>query len=238
MTLTEQVPIACSLNASDAKRRSRKIAELNWSALRSYRRDGLRLELVYAWQAREQVMDMVRRERSCCTFLSFEIIEQPDSLRVIVEAPEAARDAADGVFEALYSKALREAGTPSATSSDCESGNKSNGRIVGASASVAAVGALACGVCCILPFALPAAVLAMSGGVIGWFAKATPWALGIAVIAVLSGWGWVARQTLRTKLRPAKSTYVLMGLATVMLVTSIMWWHFERDVILLLRPHS
>jgi hypothetical protein len=44
-------------------------------------------------------------------------------------------------------------------------------KIAGAAA---ATGALACGVCCVLPFALPAAILALSGGFFAWFGSLKP----------------------------------------------------------------
>ncbi|HUI98551.1 MAG TPA: hypothetical protein VLX44_22565 [Xanthobacteraceae bacterium] len=108
-------------------------------------------------------------------------------------------------------------------------------RVVGASAALAATGALACGVCCVLPFALPAALLAVSGGVIGWFARATPWAMGLALVAVLAGWTWVAVESARSRRRPARSTLLTLGLATAVFAAAIMWWHFERAIIHFLR---
>src|SRR5262249_39022443 len=151
---------------------------------------------------------MVRAKQACCGFLTFEIREEHGALRVIVVAPERARDATNSIFEALYSTA------PSQGACGCDTASIPAGRIVGASAAVAAMGAFACGVCCVLPFALPAAVLAVSGGVLGWFAKATPWAMRIALLAVLGGWIWVAIQTVRTKRRPARSTLLTLGVAT------------------------
>lgn len=108
-------------------------------------------------------------------------------------------------------------------------------RVVGATAAIAATSALACGVCCILPFALPAAMLAMSGGVLAWFASIMPWATGIAIIAVAGGWAWVGAQTVRTRRRPALATLLIMAAATAMLAASLAWPHFEGAVIGLLR---
>jgi hypothetical protein len=195
MTLVEPVSIACTLNAAEFETRRMKIADLNRTALKSYHRDDLRLELFYAIEARPQVLEMVQAEQTCCAFLTFEIREEHRALRVIVGAPEHARDAASFIFERFYSKA------PS----------RGPDRAVGASAALAAAGALACGLCCVLPFALPAAVLAVSGGILGWFAKATPWAMRIALLAVLGGWVWVAIQTVQTKRQQARSTLLTLG---------------------------
>jgi hypothetical protein len=108
-------------------------------------------------------------------------------------------------------------------------------RVVGATAAIAATGALACGVCCVLPFALPAAMLAMSGGVLAWFAGIMPWAIGIALVAVAGGWTWVGAQTVRTRRRPALATLLTMAAATAMLAASLAWPHFEGAVAGLLR---
>jgi hypothetical protein len=167
--------------------------------------------------------------RTCCAFLTFEVREEHGALRVIVEAPERARDAAKSLFEALYSK------TPGQQTCGCKAATASTDRVVGASAALVATGALACGICCVLPFALPAAVLAVGGGVVSWFAKATPWAMRIALLAVLAGWAWVIVQSVRTKRQPAQSTLLTLALATAVFAAAAVWWHFEREIIHLLR---
>jgi hypothetical protein len=160
MTLAEAAPIACTLNAAELKSCGSKLAELNCTALQSYRRSGLRLELLYAIAARPQVLEMVRAQQTCCAFLTFEVREEHGAVRVIVEAPERARDVAEALFEPLYSA------TPSQGSCSCKTvpATASTDRVVGASAALAATGALACGICCVLPFALPATVLAVGAG--------------------------------------------------------------------------
>jgi hypothetical protein len=117
----------------------------------------------------------------------------------------------------------------------CAAASAPTDRVVGASAALAATGALACSVCCVLPFALPATLLAASGGVIGWFARATPWATGLAFLAVLAGWTWVAVASARTRRKPARATLLTLGLATAVFAAALAWWHFERDIIHLLR---
>jgi hypothetical protein len=229
MTLAEPAPLACTLNRGELRARRNNMTELNRVALRSYRRDDLRLELLYAPQARAQVLEMIRAERTCCAFLTFDIHEGPNGLRVVVEAPERARAAADALFAALHATTASEGGR------GCAAAGPPTDRVVGVSAAMVATGALACGICCVLPFALPAALLAVSGGVIGWFAKATPWAIAVALIAVLGGWTWVAIESVRTKRKPARSTLLTLGLATGVFVTAMIWWHFERAIIHLLR---
>ena len=90
---SETVPVACTLGASDFKSRVAWIADLNRRALRSQRRDDLRLELTYASEARDAVLDMVRGEQECCAFLNFEVHDEPGAVRVVIQAPERAREA-------------------------------------------------------------------------------------------------------------------------------------------------
>jgi len=123
----------------------------------------------------------------------------------------------------------------SAGACGCAAPRAPTGRVVGASAALAATGALVCSVCCVLPFALPAALLAAAGGVIGWAAKATPWATGLAVLAVAGGWTWVLLDGMRTRRKPARSALLTLGLATAVFAAAALWWHFEREIIHLLR---
>ncbi len=98
-------PIACTLSAGDMTQRRAWIAQLNRAALRGHVRHDLRLELTYAIEARDDVLRMVSGEQACCAFLTFEVVEEGDAIRVAVTAPEAARGAADTVFEALLARA-------------------------------------------------------------------------------------------------------------------------------------
>jgi len=108
-------------------------------------------------------------------------------------------------------------------------------RIVGATAIVAATGALACGVCCVLPFALPAAIVALTGGVMAWWGNMMPLVRAVAAVAVAGGWLWVGGQSLRTRRRPATSTIMAMILATGMLAGALAWPSFESEILELVR---
>jgi len=100
---SDAAPVACTLGAGDLKARIAAIADLNHRALRGHRRDDLRLELTYAADAREAVLAMVRGEQACCGFLAFEVNDERDAVRVVIRAPERAREAADIVFAAFLS---------------------------------------------------------------------------------------------------------------------------------------
>lgn len=93
------VPIACMLNSGDFRQRLAWIAALNRDALRTRHRGGRRLELTYVPDAVDRVSEMVRREQQCCAFLSFTLHREAERIRVVIEAPEAAADSLDAVFE-------------------------------------------------------------------------------------------------------------------------------------------
>jgi hypothetical protein len=148
-------PIACTLTADDYAERVRSIAELNRAFLRAHRRDGLTLTLTYSPAAAARVRRLVELEGQCCAFLTFRVDETADAVRLAVVAPE---EAASGLH-AVFSPFLE--GVPE--------------RPAGAVAKGAAVAALACGVCCVVPLlALPAVGLTAAGGalaavaVVGW----------------------------------------------------------------------
>jgi hypothetical protein len=103
-TASEAAPIACMLDRGDFRERLAWIADLNREALLGERRDDLRLELTYMAQSLVRVRELVRRERQCCAFLDFELRAEADRVRLVVTAPEAARAAADLVFEPFLSR--------------------------------------------------------------------------------------------------------------------------------------
>src|SRR5258708_1658569 len=93
--------------------------------------------------------------------------------------------------------------------------------VAGGAAGIAALGALACGVCCVLPFALPAAILAVSGGVLAWFAGAYAWMTALAVAAVAGAWLWTGVRTIRAGRRPAPATQLILTVATAILALAV-----------------
>ena len=113
-------------------------------------------------------------------------------------------------------------------------GSKTNGRgapIAASAAGVAATGALACAVCCILPFALPAAALAVAGGALAWLASIYDGAIVVAVVLVAAAWIAVVRQSLRTRKRPAAATTLVMLAPSAMLALAYYWPIVEPVVI-------
>ena len=86
MSKTE-TPIACTLDGPSFKSRIATIGALFNRALRSTRRDGARLHLTFAPEARAEVEELVRLERVCCAFLSFDVRDEPSGIELTITAP-------------------------------------------------------------------------------------------------------------------------------------------------------
>ena len=94
----KSLPIACTLTPGDLRERLGLIRALASDALLGHDRNGLVLTLRYAPEAVERVRAMVASEQHCCGFLTFDVEEQSDVVRVTITAPDNARDAADELF--------------------------------------------------------------------------------------------------------------------------------------------
>jgi len=82
------------------------------------RHGDLTLVLEYRREALPDVRQLVQGEQACCAFLDFKLDERGDSLILTITAPEAARDAADMLFEQFEAR-----GTPAkASACGCTSG--------------------------------------------------------------------------------------------------------------------
>lgn len=233
MTIIESPPIACTLSGSAFKERAAWMAALSRNALRSHRRDDLKLELRYLISARDDVREMVRNERRCCAFLDFEVQERSDDIVVTITAPESARDAADALFDQFLS------GQTPPVACACSSAPKPNTetaqQVAGITAATLATGAAACAACCVLPFALPAAVLASAGGLIAVFEHAYRWMTSLATLVVIATWAWLAWQNMRGHRKPSASTVYIMFLASGIVAIAQLWPLIERPVIQALR---
>jgi hypothetical protein len=105
MTLPKTPPIACTLTAEDFNDRIAWIRQLTRDALRSHERQDLVLDLRYSPEAADRVREMVRKEQECCTFLTFEMREDPDEVRLTITAPEVAKESANLLFEQFVASA-------------------------------------------------------------------------------------------------------------------------------------
>jgi hypothetical protein len=117
---------------------------------------------------------------------------------------------------------------PSDRSPDCgcaasrNANGKATGKVAGAAA-VTALAAVACTACCILPFTLPAALLAAAGGSIAALDHAHGWMTKLAIGVVACAWLWIGWQVGRTRRPAARSTIAFMILATFLTATVASW---------------
>ena len=111
----------------------------------------------------------------------------------------------------------------------CAPPNKAGGKVA-ATTSVTALAAVACTACCVLPFTLPATLLALAGGSIAVLDHAHGWVTRIAVIAVIAAWIWIARQIRKSGRPMARPTAVLMIAATLLTATAAAWPLLEPAV--------
>jgi hypothetical protein len=240
MTATEALPVACTLAPGEYKNRLEGIRALNKDALRSHERRDLVLQLHYAPDARDRVREMVRKEQTCCAFLTFDVREASDDIRVTITAPAQAREAAHMLFEQLVAGAPATSACGCATSSGSDpasaGADKQPGtKVAAVTAGTLATAAVACGACCVLPFALPAAVLAGTGGVLTWFASVHVWVTWLAIPVVVGAWGWIVWQIVRTRRRPAASTLYVMVAATLLMAVAVLWPLIEPQLVRALR---
>ncbi|MFM9847373.1 MAG: hypothetical protein ACKVP3_09445 [Hyphomicrobiaceae bacterium] len=217
-----------------SKTRIAWINDLARDALRTHERRDLVLDLRYAPEARERVREMVRNEQTCCSFLTFDLREEPHEIRLVITAPEAAREAADMLFQQFVAAApAQSACACTVQSPDAKSGavKQPGAKVAGLTAITLATGAVACGTCCVLPFALPAAALAGTGSILALFAAAHAWVTILAILAVVGAWGWIATLIVRTRCRPASSTLTLMLTATALTGVAVLWPFIEPHLL-------
>jgi hypothetical protein len=237
MMMIETPTIACTLAPGALKDRTAWITALNRDALRKCQRRDLVLELSYAPEARERVREMVRSEQACCAFLGFELHESGSEIRLTVTAPEAAREAADTLFEQLaVNSPAPSCGCATTVSAAKPPPEEPPGsKAAGITAMTLSTGAVACGVCCVLPFALPATVLASTGALLAWFVKLHLWVTVVALLSVVGAWSWIAWQSRRTRRKPGASTLLIMSMATVLLTAAVLWPLLEKPLIRMLQ---
>jgi len=108
-------------------------------------------------------------------------------------------------------------------------------KAVSATAMTLSTGGLACVACCVLPFTLPATILASTGALLSAFIHMRWWLLAPSVIAVIGAWSWIAWQMRRTGGKPSTSTLAMMTVSTLFMTVSLLWPLIEKPLIHALR---
>jgi hypothetical protein len=257
MTPTHEQSIACTLQGGSYTDRLAGIAEVARDGLRRSERRDLTLELTYAPHVADRVRDMVAKEQDCCAFLTFDVDDTSDAIRVTISAPERAREVADFLFEQFVPTSMQETkaaccatsrtcGLDSlpdrdpmnrAISTDGRTGlpDVRHERTARVAAVTTAAGAVACGVCCVLPFALPTAIVASTGSLFAWIAGAHFWATALAALIVGGAWISIAVQSRRRGAKPSPKTIYAMMLATAGLALAYGWPRIEAHIVAALK---
>ena len=87
-----ELPIACSLSATEQPVRLAQMTELGRDALVDVKLSGTRATLRFAAGAdvRERVTSFVAAESACCPFLAMDVSGEPDAIVLSISAPEDA----------------------------------------------------------------------------------------------------------------------------------------------------
>jgi hypothetical protein len=96
--------------------------------------------------------------------------------------------------------------------------------------SVTALAAVACTACCVLPFTLPATLLALAGGSIAVLDHAHLWVTRLAIAAVIAAWLWIIWQWRKTRRPIAHATMALMIAASLLTMVTASWPWVEPTV--------
>lgn len=97
-------------------------------------------------------------------------------------------------------------------------------------AAFTALAAAACTGCCILPFTLPGAILAVAGSSIALLDHAHVWMTWLAIAIGAGAWLWIGWQAWRHSRRVARTTLVMMVLASLLTGAEASWPLLEQPV--------
>lgn len=97
------LPIACTLTGASLEERAQWLQRLGQAALIEGARRDDRLELRFRPEAAADVRDLVRAERECCPFLSFEVEPSGEEVRLAVTGPAEAAPILDALLGQMRS---------------------------------------------------------------------------------------------------------------------------------------
>ena len=121
---------------------------------------------------------------------------------------------------------------PSETSPGCGCAAKTDagGGKAASTAVASAIVAVACTACCVLPFTLPAVVLASAGSLIAMLDHAHGMLTRLSVAVVICAWGWILWRSRTTGLKIRRSVLAAMCAATILTATAALWPVMEPAV--------
>src|SRR4051812_32810901 len=107
--MAAELPIACSLTATELPSRLAEMAALGAAALVAARQDAAHAELRFTAgpDVRERVEAIVAAESQCCAFMTMRVTERPGVVVLSIDAPEGAEVALAEFVEAFRGHSLR-----------------------------------------------------------------------------------------------------------------------------------
>lgn len=101
--MSDELPIACSLSATELSERLAEMAALGGDALVDTHTNALHAELRFAAGEgiRERVEAVVAAEASCCSFLTMSVGDEPDLVVLSIDAPGGAEMVVDEMVAAF-----------------------------------------------------------------------------------------------------------------------------------------
>src|ERR1700760_1641600 len=106
---------------------------------------------------------------------------------------------------------------------DCAPKQQTGGKIAATASVATALAAVACTACCVLPFTLPATLLALAGGSIAVLDHAHLSVTRLAIAAVVAAWLWIVWQRRKTGRAIARATIALMIAASLLTALATSW---------------
>ena len=118
--MTQDLPIACSLNASDLRARLDEIGALGRDALLSTEAGGT-MRFRADETTRERLEAIIAAEATCCSFLRFELADEADTLTLTITAPAGAEPVAHDLTAAFarHAEGLMPEGTTTGRTGSC-----------------------------------------------------------------------------------------------------------------------
>jgi hypothetical protein len=84
----KELPIACTLDASEAELRLTQWRRVGEHAKLAAHLAGHRLAVTYQPQVLAQLQDLVQAERGCCSFLDWSLEESPEQVVLTIRSDE------------------------------------------------------------------------------------------------------------------------------------------------------
>jgi hypothetical protein len=98
--MSKDLPVACSLSATQLPERLAQIAELSRDAFVAQDRQG-RLRFRASARTRARLEALVAAESECCAFLALDLNEDGGHLLLTIDAPPEGREVADALADAF-----------------------------------------------------------------------------------------------------------------------------------------